>query len=270
MLLIYLQGFHWYFCSELVTAGYVRCTCTRARGRRASLTCSSAIGRTRSSSRSQAGLNREKTRSSWALTPWPDTSGGRGTTPPSSIGATSCQKDHQRSQFAGFNFQNLYLWVAFIINFSIPRWYRTGWEHQDELEERRTSGRGRYLATSRCLKICLNLIAVSLSRSYNDFLKISTYLKIESGVENLSTLYRLFLSGLPYFLPNRKSFFFQPKLAAVPWNFTLFTRGSRWSIFILVLNCNCTLQFQVLAGGGDKRGSTGRREKNVIFRWFWS
>ena len=77
----------------------MRCTCTRARGRRASLTCSSAIGRTRCFSRSQAGLNRQKTRSSWALTPWPYTSGGRGTTPPSSIGATSSLRDHQRLQF---------------------------------------------------------------------------------------------------------------------------------------------------------------------------
>ena len=36
--------------------------------------------------------------------------------------------------------------------------------------------------------------------------------------------------------------------------------------FILVLNYNCTLQFQVLAGEGDRRGGTGRREKNVVFR----
>ena len=140
----------------------MRCTCTRARGRRASLTFSSAIGRTRCSSRSEAGLNRQKTRSSWALTPWPYTSGGRGTTPPSSIGATSSPRDHQRLQFLSLSLiSKIFISdLAFISIFSIPRWYRTGWEHQDELVEKRTSGRKRYLAT-RCLKICLNSIAVS-------------------------------------------------------------------------------------------------------------
>ena len=70
-------------------------------------------------------------------------------------------------------------------------------------------------------------------------MKVSTFLKIESGAENISTLFSLFLYGPPYSLATRKSFFLQPELAAVPWNFT-FTRGSRCFIFILALNCNCT------------------------------
>ena len=64
----------------------------------------------------------------------------------------------------------------------------------------------------------------------------------------------------PYQLGNR--LFFQPELALLFLEILHLPEAC----FIFILELNCTLQFQVLAGEGDRQGGTGRREKNVVFR----
>ena len=70
-----------------------------------------------------------------------------------------------------------------------------------------------------------------------------------------------FYVALQYSIRTRQSAFFQPELALLFHEILHLPEAC----FIFV-NCNCTLQFQVLAGEGDRRGGTGRREKNVVFR----